>query len=201
MLLRDRVLVLFLAGSAIVAVAGAWMVFAPADASTIPSGVALIASGSAGPSGSASPSGTIIVDVEGGVARPGIVELPAGSRVADALRAAGGYARSADLAAAGALLNLASLLTDGAQVVVPVLGAGTGGGASPGAASGSNGLIDLNHATPEQLDTLPGIGPVTVQKIVAARTERPFASLEETVERGVLNNGQLDKIRDLATVA
>ena len=173
------------------------MVFAPADASTIPAGVALVASDSAGPSGSASPSGTIIVDVEGGVARPGIVQLPAGSRVADALRAAGGYAPAADLAAAGALLNLASVLTDGAQVVVPVLG----GGASPGAAPGSNGLIDLNHATPEQLDTRPGIGPVTVQKIVAARTERPFASLEETVERGVLNNGQLDKIRDLATVA
>jgi competence protein ComEA len=201
MLLRDRVLVLFLAGSAIVAVAGAWMVFAPADASTIPAGVALVASDSGGPSGSASPSGTIIVDVEGGVARPGIVQLPAGSRVADALRAAGGYAPAADLAAAGALLNLASVLTDGAQVVVPVLGAGLGGSASPGAAPGSNGLIDLNHATPEQLDTLPGIGPVTVQKIVAARTERPFASLEETVERGVLNNGQLDKIRDLATVA
>lgn len=60
--------------------------------------------------------------------------------------------------------------------------------------------MDLNHATPEQLDTLPGIGPVTVQKIVAARTERPFTSLDETVERGVLNRGQLDKIRSLATV-
>ena len=64
----------------------------------------------------------------------------------------------------------------------------------------ARGLVDLNSATPEELDTLPGIGPVTVQKIVAARTERPFATLEEAVEREVLNNGQLEKIRDLATV-
>jgi competence protein ComEA len=60
--------------------------------------------------------------------------------------------------------------------------------------------VNLNTATPEELEALPGIGPVTVQKIVAARTQRPFASLDETVERGVLNKGQLDKIRSLATV-
>ena len=194
---RDRVLILLLAASGVLALTGAWLAFVPAEVGTATtSGIGLL--GTPAASASSRPSGTIVVDVEGGVVRPGIVELPAGARVADALRASGGYAPSADLAAAGTQLNLASVLSDGAQVVVPLLGAG-GAGSSIGA-SQSGGLVDLNHATPEALDALPGIGPVTVQKIVAARTERPFASLEEAVERGVLNNGQLDKIRDLATV-
>jgi len=63
-----------------------------------------------------------------------------------------------------------------------------------------SGPVDLNQATPEELDALPGIGPVTVQKIVAARQERPFSSLDEAVERKVLSSSQLDKIRDLVTV-
>ena len=70
-------------------------------------------------------------------------------------------------------------------------------GAGP---SSGGGLVNLNDASPEQLDTLPGIGPVTVQKIVAARQERPFATLDELVERKVLNAGQLDKLRDLVIV-
>ena len=200
MLLRDRALILLLAGSAIVATAGAWLALTPTTGIETTGGLSLIASGTPLAVGSATPSGMLVVDVEGAVQRPGIVRLTAGSRVADALRAAGGYAESADIAAAGAQLNLAAPLVDGGQVLVPRLGA-PGGGGSPVAARGSSGgLVDLNHATPEELDTLPGIGPVTVQKIVAARTERPFASLDETVQRAVLNNGQLDKIRDLATV-
>ena len=94
------------------------------------------------------------------------------------------------------------MLSDGAQIVVPMIGAsGGGGGGSGGGGGASNGLVDLNHATPEELEALPGIGPVTVQKIVAARAERPFTSLEEAVERDVLDNGQLEQIRDLATVS
>jgi competence protein ComEA len=200
MLLRDRALVLLLAGSAVAATTGAWLVLAPPSGGRVGGGVALVASETPRAVGSAAPSGTLVVDVEGAVRRPGIVRLPAGARVADALRAAGGYAPTADVAAAGAQLNLAAPLVDGAQVVVPRLGAPTSGGSAPGGAGSAGGLVDLNHATPEQLDTLPGIGPVTVQKIVAARTQRPFASLDETVERGVLNKGQLDKIRSLATV-
>ena len=201
MLLRDRALVLLLAGSAIVATTGAWLALAPASGgSGATDGLSLIASGTPLAVSSATPGDMLVVDIEGAVRRPGIVRLAAGSRVADAVRAAGGYAESADIAAAGAQLNLAAPLVDGGQVIVPRLGA-PGGGGSPVAATGSSdALVDLNHATPEELDTLPGIGPVTVQKIVAARTERPFASLDETVERGVLNKGQLDKIRDLATV-
>jgi competence protein ComEA len=69
-----------------------------------------------------------------------------------------------------------------------VAGGGSGGGP-----------INLNTATPEELEALPGIGPVTVQKIVAARTERPFASLEDAVTRGVINRGQLEDIQGVAT--
>lgn len=152
---------------------------------------------------SASAGGPIVVDVEGGVRAPGVRELPAGSRVADAIAAAGGYADDADLAATAATINLAQPLTDGEQVIVPRIGdsaqpvgstAATGGGAG-----GGGGLVNVNTATPEELEALPGIGAVTVQKIVAARQERPFASLEEMVERGVIHNGQLDDIRELAT--
>jgi competence protein ComEA len=138
----------------------------------------------------------LVVDVEGAVVRPGIFELPAGSRVADAIEAAGGYGLHADLAAVAAQVNLAAVLRDGQQIVVP-----TSGVASGGSGSGDLGaLVNLNSASPEALDALPGIGPVTVQKIVAARSEQPFASLEEMITRKVLTTSQVDKIRDLVTL-
>ena len=152
-------------------------------------------------------SGTIFVDVEGAVAEPGIRELPAGSRVADAIAAAGGYGTDADLAAAATAINLAQPLTDGEQVRVPAVGEAAPGQPSSAPASadagvgraGTAGLVDLNTATPEELEALPGIGPVTVQKIVAARQERPFTSLEDAVERGVMHRGQLEDIQGVAT--
>lgn len=141
---------------------------------------------------------TLVVDVEGAVLHPGIIELPAGARVADAVAAAGGYAPEADLAAAAAQVNLAALVRDGQQIVVPVAGAAPGSG--PGGDSTAGGLVNLNSASADALDALPGIGPVTVQKIIAARTEQPFSSLPELVTRKVLTNAQLDKIRDLVTL-
>jgi competence protein ComEA len=161
------------------------------------------------PAASGQPSsGTIFVDVEGAVAEPGIRELPAGSRVADAVAAAGGYASDADLDAAAAAINLAQPLTDGQQVHVPRIGESQPVQGSPATAAtgdpstiggGSTGLVNLNTATPEELEALPGIGPVTVQKIVAARQEQPFTSLEDAVERGVIHRGQLEDIQGLAT--
>jgi competence protein ComEA len=142
-------------------------------------------------------SDRLVVDVEGAVLRPGIIELPGGSRVADAIEAAGGYSPQADLAAAAAQVNLAATLRDGQQIVVPLIGAAVGGG-SDGA--GSGGLVDLNSASPDELDALPGIGPVTVEKIVAARAEQPFASFDELVTRKVMTAAQLDKVRDLVTL-
>lgn len=140
--------------------------------------------------------GELIVDVEGGVVSPGVHRLPAGSRIADALEAAGGYAESADLAAAAQVLNLAAALVDGQQVYVPVVGAltdGSGGG-------GSGGLVNLNRATQSELEALPGIGPVTAEKIIAAREEQPFGTLDELVTRDVLTARQRDQIADLVTV-
>lgn len=146
------------------------------------------------------------MDVQGGVVQPGVRELPAGSRVADAIDAAGGYGVDADLEAAAAI-NLAAPLADGAQVRVPRIGDAAVAGTAPsaptpaGGGSSSGGPVNLNTATPEELEALPGIGPVTVQKIVAARTERPFASLEDAVERGIINRGQLEDLQGLATAS
>jgi len=126
------------------------------------------------------PGGRIVVDVSGKVRQPGIHRLPAGSRVADALRAAGGAKAGTDLTG----LNRARLLMDGEQVVVggPVppapaaTGVGTGG---PQAA----GPVSLNSATAEQLETLPGVGPVLAQHIIDYRTQHGgFRSIDELTE-------------------
>lgn len=118
----------------------------------------------------------IVVDVEGKVRRPGLVRLPEGARVDDALRAAGGALPGASTAS----LNLAQKLGDGQQVLVgldpPAAGPGTRG-------AGAGGLLDLNAATAEQLDGLPGIGPVLAQRIVDWRTEHGrFASVDQLRE-------------------
>jgi competence protein ComEA len=139
-------------------------------------------------------AGDLVVDVEGGVNAPGIHRLPAGSRVADALAAAGGYAESADLAAAAQSLNLAAAVVDGQQIYVPVIGGAPAGG------DGGDGLVNLNRASQSELEALPGIGPVTAEKIIAARAERPFATLDELVTREVLTARQLEQIVELVTV-
>jgi competence protein ComEA len=137
----------------------------------------------------------LVVDVEGAVANPGIHRLPAGARVADALSAAGGYSESADLVAAAQALNLAAELVDGQQIWVPIVGAQL-----PGAAGAGDGLVNLNLATQRELEDLPGIGPVTAERIIAAREQQPFASLDELVSREVLTERQLEQIADLVTV-
>lgn len=140
--------------------------------------------------------GEMVVDIEGGVNSPGIHRLPAGSRVADALSAAGGYAEGADLAAAARSLNLAAAVVDGQQIYVPVLGEAPAGGAD----GSGDGLVNLNRASQSELEALPGIGPVTAQKIIDARVEIPFATLNELVTREVLTARQLEQIADLVTV-
>ncbi|MGH2401521.1 MAG: ComEA family DNA-binding protein [Candidatus Limnocylindria bacterium] len=197
-------------GALILALAAAWLALAPvedappelaAGALTLPTPIP------SGPVASAGTiSGTIVVDVQGAVAAPGVRELPAGSRIADAIAAAGGYAADADLAAAATSINLAQAMGDGEQIRVPrvgeaqVAGAGSAPSGAPPAGGGSTGgMVNLNTATPEELEALPGIGPVTVQKIVAARQEQPFTSLDDAVQRGVINRGQLEDIQGVAT--
>jgi competence protein ComEA len=198
MTIADRIAVAALSLAVVAVGLGAWLLVV----GTVPVPVAdelIDPFGSAAESVPAAENGTIVVDVEGAVLRPGIIELRAGSRVADALDAAGGYAPEADLSAAAAQVNLAALVRDGQQIVVPAIGAPPASG-GPGGAGTTGGLVDLNTAGADALDALPGIGPVTVQKILDARTEQPFGSLEELVTRKVLTNAQLDKIRDLVTV-
>jgi competence protein ComEA len=201
---RDRIAAAALCAGVVAAGAAGWLVLAPSAGGGVaadPLASAFPGSDVAMPSASTAPStGSLVIDVQGGVAQPGIVTLPAGARVADALDAAGGYADDADLAAAAGALNLAAALSDGQQVYVPVIGvaAEPGGGGAPGSAD--DGLVNLNTASPEALEALPGIGPVTVQKIVAARDERAFVALDELIERDVMNRGQLDDIRDLVTL-
>ena len=147
----------------------------------------------------------VVVDVEGAVLKPGLWRLPAGSRVGDAIAAAGGYSPQIDIAAATAALNLAELVADGQKIHVPLRGeavataAPTGPGASV-ASPGGGGLIDVNTATAEQLDTLPGIGPVTAAKIIAAREEAPFASVDELLGRSVVGASTFEKIKSLISV-
>ena len=105
----------------------------------------------------------VVVHVAGDVRRPGVYRLPAGSRVTDAVRRAGGFAGGADQDA----INLAARLGDGQQVVVP----GPGAIAASSASGGQSGPISLGSATAEQLDGIDGIGPVTAQKIIEFRDQ------------------------------
>ncbi|WTK96909.1 ComEA family DNA-binding protein [Streptomyces sp. NBC_01508] len=143
-------------------------------------------SSGAPPPAAASPAGRVVVDVSGKVRSPGVHRLPAGSRVTDALRAAGGVRPGADLSG----LNRARVLMDGEQVVVggpaPAGQAAPGGGAAgPGAggAAPAGAPVSLGTATVEQLDTLPGVGPVLAQHIVDYRTRHGgFRSVDELRE-------------------
>ena len=166
------------------------------------------------PAGAGAAGVPVVVEVGGAVARPGVYRLPAGARVADAIAAAGGFGSRVDVEAADRALNLASIVRDGDEIHVPARGeapasATAGGGSDSGGAAGAGsgaggglagGLIDLNRATAEQLDTLPGVGPATAAKIIAAREERPFASLEDVGSRKVVGAATLAKIRALVTV-
>ncbi len=145
----------------------------------------------------------IIVDIGGAVRRPGIVRLPAGSRVADAIAAAGGFGPRVDTERVARQLNLAARLADGDHIQVPsrddpTTEAGTvvGGGSDPVAKT----RLDLNRATAAELEALPGIGPVTAAKIVAAREEARFTSVDELRTRKLVGAATFEKIRDLVTV-
>jgi competence protein ComEA len=153
----------------------------------------------------------VVVHVVGAVHRPGLVHLPVGSRVADAVAAAGGTTAGARAAS----VNLARLLVDGEQLVVqrrgraplvPAPGAAapavsSGAGAGAGAGSAPSGPVDLNSATQEALDALPGIGPVLAQRILEWRTAHGrFSSVDELGEVSGIGEATLADLRPVVTV-
>ena len=142
------------------------------------------------------PAPLLFVHVVGAVHHAGLFRIRDGSRVADALARAGGPTRHADLAA----VNLAAPLVDGQQVIVPRRGPpGSAAAVGPGGA-GTGVKVSLAAATVEQLDELPGIGPVTAQKIVDWRTTHgPFRSVDDLDEVPGIGPARIEQLRDLVT--
>jgi competence protein ComEA len=145
----------------------------------------------------AEPRPRMIVHVVGAVRRPGLYRLADGARIADALRRAGGATRKADLS----LVNLAAPVADGTQIVVPRRAPPpeAGGTAGPSGETGStSGPVHLNTATVEQLDELPGVGPVTAQKIVDYREQHgAFSSVDDLDAIPGIGPARLEQLRDL----
>jgi competence protein ComEA len=162
-------------------------------AATGPEAAPLVATGRA--EARASAASPLFVHVVGAVRRAGLYRLRDGARVADAVRRAGGPTHRADVG----LVNLAAPLVDGMQVVVPArpdAAPGTGSTAAQSAAA----TVSLGSATVEQLDELPGIGPVTAQKIVDWRTSHgPFASVDDLDDVPGIGPARIEQLRELVT--
>lgn len=161
---------------------------APVAAAAEPSGDTVIA-----------PPGTIVIHVVGRVRKPGVYEFPDGARVNDAIAAAGGFATKADRSA----INLARPLVDGEQIVVARRGArpasaGTSGGGGGGGSSGDK--VNINTATSEQLQTLPGIGPALAQRILTYRDQHgSFRSITDLQKVSGIGPKKYEAIAPLVT--
>ena len=161
----------------------------------------------------------IRVEISGGVAQPGVISLPEGSRLIDAVGAAGGWGERVDPLRVELCLNLAAPLEDGSAIRIPtrddrlLLGltgvecgplyssaseiASSVEANSSNGSSATGGKIDLNRASAEELDTLPGIGPATAAKIIAARTEKPFVIVDDLRDLKIISESVLQEIRAL----
>ncbi len=149
----------------------------------------------------ASQSSRLVVDIEGAVEKPGLYELPEGSRVEDLLQKAGGITDQADTEWVAKTLNRASFVSDGSKLYIPKRSATQAVSASSGketfgSNSGNQGT-SINTASEKELDMLPGVGPVTVQKIIAGR---PYQRLEELLEKDVLSASVYEKLKGQLTL-
>lgn len=135
----------------------------------------------------------LVVDVQGEVINPGLYELPLGSRVGDAIKAAGGVRKGSDSSS----VNLARFLEDGEQIYVSEVGAvsATGGG------SAVAGKLNINRASENELDALPGVGPVLASRITAYRNENGnFSSVDELRKVSGIGPAKFSELRDFVTV-
>jgi competence protein ComEA len=188
---RRPALVLAAAALLLLAVAGRTLAGAGAAAEQQPAAALVAEPRTAAP--------RLVVHVAGAVREPGLYRLEEGTRVADAVARAGGAAASADTSA----INLAAPLVDGMQVVVParVEAATSGAGQASGDASAvAPARVSLSSATVEQLDALPGIGPVTAQKIVDHRAEQGgFRSVDDLDAIPGIGPARVEQLRELVT--
>ncbi|MDQ1384887.1 MAG: competence protein ComEA [Actinomycetota bacterium] len=206
----DRRVAAALLACVAVAAGGAWFRAGTSPSSAaVPRPAAPVRTNSSFATGSTSTAPVVpavVVDVVGAVRRSGVVRVRAGSRVVDAIAAVGGATADADLTR----LNLAAPLVDGSRIAVPRLGAPapaldpatvsaapSGGGTE--AAAGAP--LNLNAATAEQLDTLPGVGPATAAAIIKDREAHgPFRSVDDLGRVRGIGDAKLEQLRDLVTV-
>lgn len=148
-------------------------------------------------------SKSIKVDIEGSVVKPGVYEFSEGERIEDAIKRAGGYTEKADLDWMEGNLNKAALLTDGGKIYIPAIGEKLESvqintdSSKVDTLGVTTGLININSASQSDLETLPGVGPVTAGKIIDSR---PFATLEELRTKKAVGNALFDKIKDKLTI-
>jgi competence protein ComEA len=197
---RRELVGLLMVGVLIVAGAGFWYV------RSLPSAVRVETTGPPGMTNpgdrAARPSpspAVVVVDVAGWIRKPGVYQFHQGDRVIDAINRAGGPRRGADLTS----INLAALLVDAQQVIVGKAGgegvpSGTTTGPSGG---GGGGLVSINTATLDQLETLPGIGPALGQRIIDYREQHgPFHSVDELLNVSGIGDKRLADLRSMVTV-
>jgi competence protein ComEA len=182
--------------------AGLWLTRPPAPPPEVSLPFAsTTASLAPGPS-SAVAAEAVVVHVAGAVVDPGVHELPAGSRVVDAIEAAGGLAADAD----GSRINLAALVADGERVYVPKVGEAAppsvaGDGGASGAGGEAEGPVDLNQADEAALDALPGVGPATAAAIIQHREQiGRFTSVDQLLDVRGIGEAKLEQLRPLVTV-
>jgi len=205
-LLFSREHVVVVAVALVVGVIFAVMTYQRSRPDPMPAAPQVSISAAQTPEPTPTPTPMVKVHVLGAVAHPGVVTLPEGSRVEDAIAAAGGLSANAD----PALLNLAAVVADGSQIVIGTLGnpAGEVNGAS-GGTSGSSGTsndgtgvkVNINTASETELETLPGIGPVTAGKIIAWRTDNGrFSTVDELQEVSGIGPKTMAQLEPYVTV-